>query len=219
MKRLKKGQSKITNPEIFSTVKRTLLALASIICLSDLFAQNPDAHRFSGSLLWTPVYYGPNDGKFRLDNVIPVAFEGGLEYRISNRFAVSAGAGYQESHLLYSYSSILDNSTYAKLRTRTFGIPVNFFFYLNKGERSLEPYIRTGLIKEFEYSNTKEFANDQLVRTHRYHDNSTVIDLGLGTQIKLSEWFGIICEGSIGTYISNPPECYILKVKVGFVIK
>jgi len=186
-------------------------------------SQDSKIDRFSYSISWIPIYYGPNDGEFRLDAIVPLTLEAIVHYKIVNRFRIASGIGFQNWHKSYSswrYLSIYDPSKSERWSHNVLRLPIQINYFLTKDDKNLIPYIKSELVNEFGFEWLKSYQDDQLTFSESYKIYSTTLDFGFGTLIKISNSLRLITEGSIGTHLYNYPfDGYQIKLKVGIMIK
>lgn len=202
-------------------MNRQILIISFIILSSNLIAQDSIQNRFSYSIAWTPVYYGPNDGRFRIDAVIPVNFDAKVHYRIIKNFSISSGLGFQWRSTTYSnwlYLSYHDPALSEKWNDKTVRIPLQIAYFLKSAKGKIKPYLKSEFDYELNYYLINQYRGDELVNSNSFHYNSSVMDLGFGTLIRINNSLKILTEGSIGTRIINDPFYgYQVKIKLGIM--
>jgi hypothetical protein len=204
-------------------MKKLILIFVLIGLSFTIYSQDSKKDRLSYSVSWVPIYYGPNDGEFRLDAIIPVTFEAIIHYRIAPRFAISSGIGFQEwhkSHLSWGYLSVFDPVKSESWTGSVIRIPVQLSYFLTKEDKNIIPYIKTEFVNEFGKNWIKRYQDGQLANSDSYTTYYNTIDLGFGTLIKISNKFSLITEGAIGTYLNTDPfKGYQIKLKIGIMLK
>ena len=204
-------------------MKRLILIFPFIILIYNLNAQDSIQNRFSYSLAWTPIYFGPNDGRFRIDAVIPFNFDAKVHYRLIKKISISSGIGFQGRFKTYSnwlYLSTFDPSKSEKWNNKTVRLPFQIDYLLKTESDKIKPYLKSEFVYESNYSSVNQYQSNELVNTYSYHFNSYTMDFGFGTLIKINNTFDILTEGSIGTHIINDPfDAYQIKIKLGIMIK
>jgi hypothetical protein len=213
----------ITNENHMGLLKKLILTLILVGLSFTIYSQDSKIDRLSYSVSWLPIYYGPNDGEFRLDAIIPATFEAIIHYRIAARFAISSGIGFQEwhkSYLSWGYLSVFDPAKSESWTGSVIRIPVQLSYFLTKGNKNLSPYIKTEFVNEFGKNWIKRYQDVQLANTDSYTTYYNTIDLGFGILIKISNKFNLITEGAIGTYLNSDPfKGYQIKLKIGIMLK
>ena len=188
-----------------------------------IYSQDSKNDRLSYSFSWAPIYYGPNDGGFRLVAIIPVTFEAIIHYRIASRFAISSGIGFQVWHKSYSswgYLSVIDPTKSESWASSVIRIPIQVSYFISKENKNLNPYIITEFVNELGKTWIRRYQDVQLANSDTYTDYYNTIDLGFGTLIKIRNKLNLITEGSVGTYLNTAPfEGYQIKLKVGIMLK
>lgn len=204
-------------------MKRLIVIIALSILIFNLNAQDSIQNRFSYSFAWTPVYFGPNDGGFRIDAVIPINFDAKVHYRLIKNVSISSGIGFQGRFKTYSnwlLLSTFDPSKSEKWNNKTFRFPFQIDYLLKPENDKIKPYLKSEFVYEYNFSTINQYQSNELINTYSYHFNSCTMDFGFGTLIKINNTFDIITEGSIGTHIINDPfDAYQIKIKLGIMIK
>jgi hypothetical protein len=186
-------------------------------------AQEAKSHKVSYSFSWTPVYYGPNDRKFRLDDVLSTNFEANVYYKLKNRISISSGIGlqnWQKTYLSWSYSSMYDPSKSERHRNTTVRIPLQLNYYLTDAGKGITPYLKTEFINEFQFIKARYYQDDILVdfNTMRVYSNS--INFGIGALISTNKSIMLLTEGSLGTYLYHYPfDGYQIRLKIGIMFR
>jgi len=204
-------------------MKKTAIFIFLFILTINLNAQDSKIDRFSYSLSWTPIYYGPNDGEFRLDAIIPITLEATIHYKIVNRFAIASGIGFQNwhnSYLSWGYLSVIDPSKSERWCTNVLRLPIQITYFLTKDDKYLIPYFKSELVNEFGHDWIKRYQDNNVVFSDSYKTYSNTLDFGFGTLMRITNSLRLITEGSIGTHLHNYPfDGYQIKLKVGIMIK
>lgn len=204
-------------------MKKTIIFIFLVALTLNLNAQDSRIDRFSYSLSWTPIYYGPNDGEFRLDAILPVTLEATVHYKIVNRFAIASGIGFQnwnKSYLSWGYLSVYDPSKSERWCNNVLRLPVQINYFLTNDDKNLTPYIKSELVNEFGFDRIKRYQDDQLTYSDSYNIYSNTLDIGFGTLMRITNSLRLITEVSIGTHLHNYPfDGYQIKLKVGIMIK
>lgn len=205
------------------TMKKAVIFIFLSILTICLAAQDPKIDRISYSLSWTPIYYGPNDGEFRLDAILPVNFEANVFYNPNNRISISSGIGFQEVHksnLSWGYLSIYDPTKSEKWGSKVLRVPIQINYFVTKDNRNLSPYVKAEFVNEFITNWLKQYQDVLLTNSDSYNIYSNTIDIGIGAMIRISNSINLITEGSIGTHLSNSPfDGYQIRLKIGIMIK
>jgi hypothetical protein len=187
------------------------------------YSQVSKIDRLAYSLSWTPIYYGPNDGEFRFDAIIPVTFETKIHYMLIRRLSLSSGVGFQEWHesnLGWSYWSIYDPTKSEKWGCHDFRIPFQLDYFLSLENKIIKPYLKSEFVNEFGTSWTKRFQDDIMTSSDSYRTYTNSINIGFGALFRLSNSINILTEGSIGTNLNKSPfDGYQIKLKLGILIK
>lgn len=203
-------------------MKKIVCFAILIILTINLSAQDSKIDRFSYSLSWTPIYYGPNDGEFRLDAILPLAFETNINYKIVNRISVSSGIGYQSwnrSHVGW-WESIIDPTKSTNSQSNTLRIPFQISYQLTKDKLKINPYLKTEIINEFGFNRTRFYKDDILNDSDSFKTYSTTFHLGIGNLFNISKSIMLLSECSLGTYVYRDPfNSYQIKLKLGILIK
>jgi hypothetical protein len=187
------------------------------------YSQDSKIDRFSYSISWTPIYYGPNDGEFRFDAIIPLTFEARIHYSLVKRLSLSSGLGFQEWHesnLGWGYWSIYDPTKSEKWGYYDLRIPLQMDFFLSKENKIIKTYIKSEFVNEFGTNWTKRFQDDIMTYSDSFKTYNNSLYFGLGAFIKISSSINILTEGSIGTHLYKYPfDGYQIKLKLGIMIK
>jgi len=203
-------------------MKKIVCFVILIILTINLSAQDSKIDRFSYSLYWTPIYYGPNDGEFRLDAILPLAFETNINYMIIKRISVSSGIGYQNwnSSHVGGWESIFDPTKSINFQSNTLRIPFQISYQLTKNKLKINPYLKTEIVKEFGFHRTRYYQDDILYDSHSYKIYSTTLHFGIGNLSNISKSIMLLTECSIGTFVYRDPfDSYQIKFKLGILIK
>jgi hypothetical protein len=188
-----------------------------------IYSHDSKIDRFSFSFSWTPIYYGPNDGEFRFDAIIPVTLEAKIHYMLINRFSFSSGFGFQEwqeSNPGWSYWSIYDPTKSEKWGYYDLRIPLQIDYFLSEENQIIETYIKSEFVNEFGTNWTKRFQDDIMSYSHSFKTYTNSLNIGFGALIKIGGPINILTEGSIGTHLSKSPfDGYQIKLKFGIMIK
>jgi hypothetical protein len=204
-------------------MNRLILIISIIILTFNLNAQDSIQNRFSYSIAWTPIYYGPNDGRFRIDAVIPINFDVKVHYRLIKNISISSGIGFQGRSKTYSnwlYLSYFDPSLSEKWNNKTLKLPLQVNCFLKSENDKIKPFLKSEFVYESNYTSVSQYQGDELINSYSYHFNSSTMDFGFGTLIRINNSFKILTEGSIGTRIINDPfDGYQIRLKLGIMIK
>lgn len=184
------------------------------------FAQDNNPSKLSYSISWTPIYYGPNVGEFRLDAIVPLTFESQLHYRILKQVELSTGCGFQhwqKSSIGWSFLVQFD-PTKSKVRTaNTVRIPIQISYILKHKNQITNSYLKAEYINEFYKGVTRLYSDNILVETvGPYKNYNSSLLVGYGIKSNLSKSIYLITELAVGTYIlEDPLNGYQIKLKIG----
>lgn len=200
-----------------------LVIFLSVISLP-IFAQNNGADRLSFSISWTPEYWGPNDGEFRLDAVLPLNFESLIHYKPFRRLSFSTGLGFQRnvlSGLSWPENSVIDVNRSYKWVFNEFRIPVQVNFHLSENKENVDTYLKAEYTNEFTFSKSIHYEYDIITSTRTNSWYSSSIGLGAGSILRANKSIGILIEGSLGTVLDSDVlfQIYIITLKLGVVLK
>jgi hypothetical protein len=188
-----------------------------------IYSQDSKIDRLLYSFSWTPIYYGPNDGEFRFDAIIPVTFEAKIHYMLARRFSLSSGFGFQEynkSNLGWSYWSIYDPTKSEKWGYYDLRIPLQIDYFWSKENQIIKTYIKSEFVNEFGTNWTKRFQDDIMTFSDSFKAYANSLNIGFGALLKISSSINILTEGSIGTHLYKSPfDGYQIKLKLGIMIK
>ena len=204
-------------------MKRTAFVLLLFGLGFMVYSQDSKINRLSYSLSWTPIYYGPNDGEFRFDAIIPLTLEAKVHYILINRLSFSSGLGFQkwhESNLGWSYWSIYDPTKSEKWGYYGLRIPLQIDYYLSKENQIIRTYFKSEFVNEFGTNWTKRFQDDMMTFSDSFKTYTNSLNIGFGALVKISSSINILTEGSIGTHLYKSYfDGYQIKLKLGILIK
>jgi hypothetical protein len=205
------------------TMKKAVIFIFLSILTICLAAQDPKIDRVYYSLSWTPIYYGPNDGEFRLDAILPVNFEANVFYNLNNSISISSGIGFQDtriSNLSWGTSSIYDPTKSEKWESTTLRVPIQLNYKLSKNDKLITPYLKAEFVNEFEFLKARQYQDDILVNSNSVQVYANGINFGIGTFLNISKSIILLTEGSLGTHLYNYSfDGYQIKLKIGLMIK
>ena len=190
----------------------------------NIFAQNNDVDKLSFSISWTPEYWGPNDGKFRLDAVLPLNFESLIHYKPFGRLSFSTGLGFQRfvmSGLSWPTNSVIDVNRSYKWVFNEFRVPVQANFHFSENITNVDSYLKAEYTNEFTFSKSTYYESDIISSQRSNSWYSSSIGLGFGSIFRANKSIGILIEGSLGTVLDRDVlfQMYIFKLKFGIVLK
>lgn len=204
-------------------MKKTVILLFLSILTININAQDAKINRISYSLSWTPIYYGPNDGEFRLDAILPVNFEGNIYYNFLNRIYISSGIGLQDwrkSYISWGILSAYDPTKSEKWKNTNLRVPIQLSYALTKNENLIRPYLKAEFVNEFDFLKHSQFQDEILVGSNTTKFYANGINFGLGTFLKISNSILLLTEASLGTHLYNDSfDGYQFKLKIGVMIR
>lgn len=190
----------------------------------NVLAQNCEINRLSFSISWTPEYWGPNDGKLRLDAINPITFESLVNYRPFSKVSFSSGVGY-ERHVSEMQSwielSVIDLDKSYRWVINEIRIPVQAHYHFSEGVGKTDTYIKAEFRNKFSFSEMNYYDLGELVNSRSNSWYSSSIGLGVGSILRANKSIGILIEGSLGTILDKDIlfQMYIVKLKLGIVLK
>jgi hypothetical protein len=211
--------------EIYPDMKKiTPLIIILLSFTISGYSQDNSPSRLSYSIAWTPIYYGPNDGEFRLDAIIPLSFESQIHYRILKQVEISTGIGFQhrqQSYTGWMFLSVYDPTKSEEWITNTTRIPIQVSYFLNTNKEKTRSYLKTEYVNEFYKRETRMYSDNILADTFGpYKDYNASLFVGYGIKSKLFNSIYLISELAVGTYIVEDPfNGYQIKLKVGLGLK
>ena len=198
-----------------------------IIFFLDIKAQDTINKMLSFSFSWTPVYYAPNNGKFRLDAIIPLTFETNVSYNLKN-ISIVSGLGFQEWHQIYlslispgiePVKAEFEPDKTERMQRLTLRVPIQINYIMTKSNSGVIPYLRMEFANEFAFYKSRYYSDDIYINSESFKDYSISANAGYGILIKLSESLKLVTELSMGTYLLkglfNSPH---IKFKIGVMI-
>jgi hypothetical protein len=205
-------------------MKRIVCFILLIILTLNISAQDSRIDRFSYSLSWAPIYYGPNDGAFRFKDVFPIVFEANINYQILKRVTISSGVGYFGYHKSIKgwgwASTSYDPTKSTDSHLNTIRIPFQINYHLLKDNLKTNPYLKIEIVNEFAFNKTSFSQNDIVVKSDSFRTYSTSSNVGFGSFFNISKSFAILTECSLGTYLYKDPfNSYQIKLKLGILIR
>jgi hypothetical protein len=211
--------------EIYPDMKKiTPLIIILLSFTISGYSQDNSPSRLSYSIAWTPIYYGPNDGEFRLDAIIPLSFESQIHYRILKQVEISTGIGFQhrqQSYTGWMFLSVYDPTKSEEWITNTTRIPIQVSYFLKNKKEITRSYLKTEYVNEFYKRETRMYSDNILADTFGpYKDYNASLFVGYGIKSKLFNSIYLISELAVGTYIVEDPfNGYQIKLKVGLGLK
>ena len=198
-----------------------LILFLSVLTIN-LLAQEKEIDRFSFTIAWTPAYYGPNNGDFRIDAILPFSFESLIYFKPWKKFSFSSGFGYWRHDWTMNswwWLSTIDAGKSQRDIYNTIQIPLQIHYYLFKSTKNADVYFKTAFINEFMFSKTIYYEYDIIDHTDSDRFYTPSIALGIGSMFRKNKAVGILIEGSMGTYLDlDLFEMYILRIKFGVVL-
>jgi len=207
---------------------KKLIKIGSILLLCtlslNLSAQEKKDKIISYSISWTPEYWGPNDGKFRFDAMLPINFESLVHFKPFRSLSCASGLGYKRDinkGLSWPELSIIDTDKSYTWIINKFRVPVQVYYHFSKGMTRFDPYLKTEFINEFNFSNMTYYENDIVSSKQSYSYYDSYLGVGFGNIFRADKSIGIIVEGSLNTVLDKDVlfDMYILKIKLGVLIK
>ena len=188
------------------------------------YSQDNSPSRLSYSIAWTPIYYGPNDGEFRLDAIIPLAFESQIHYRILSQVEVSTGLGFQhwqQTITGWGFLSLYDPTKSEEWITNIARIPIQVSYFLKDKNEITRSYLKAEYVNEFYRNVTRMYSENILFDTFGpYKSYNASLFVGYGIKRKLFNSIYLMTELAVGTYIVEDPfNGYQIKLNVGLGLK
>ncbi|MFN8240417.1 MAG: hypothetical protein U0X39_06645 [Bacteroidales bacterium] len=203
-------------------MKKTLLFFSFFVLFAALNGQETGKSRFSCSLSWNPVYYGPNK-KFTFDDVIKTSFGVNIHFRVIDRLNAYTGFGFQEWHRTYqgwSILSTLDPTKSEKWGNSSIKVPLGLEYYLENDNNRFTPYLMSEFVNEFDYAYVKQYDLDELVYIDSSHSYTNSLFLGVGGLIKIDGSMAVITELSAGTNLYEDAfEGYQIRLRIGILLR
>ena len=200
--------------------KLTLLLFLLVLAIS-IKAQDAVTKRFSFSFSLTPIYYGPNDGKFRLDGIVPLALETNVYSNLKNRTIILSGIGIQEWHQMYNNGIYIENTPIKseKMQRIVLRIPIQINYKLTRDNKKMIPYVKTEFVNELGFLKSRIYRDGIYENTQKSTDYSNSVNIGYGALSNISKSIKLLTEFSMGTYIiSGPFNTFHMKLKIGILI-
>ena len=201
------------------------IGLIIFLCMLSVnaFAQNGEIDKLSFSISWTPEYWGPNDGEFRLDAVLPLNFESLIHYKPFRRLSFSTGLGFQRfvmDGLSWPENSVIDVNRSYKWVVNEFRVPVQVNFHFSENITNVDSYLKAEYTNEFTFSKSTYYEYDIISKTRSSSWYSSSIGLGVGSIFRANKSIGILIEGSLGTILDKDIlfQMYIITLKLGIVL-
>jgi len=200
------------------------LIILLILLSFNVLAQNKAADRLSFSISWAPEYWGPNDGEFRLDAVLPFSFESLIHYKTLKRLSFSTGLGYQRSGMSgfsWPANSVIDVNKSFKWVFNDFRIPVQAYFHFSENNSNVNTYLKTEFTNVFTFHKSIYYENEIISSTKSNTWYSSTNGLGIGSILRANKSIGVLIEGSLGTILDKDIlfQMYIVTLKLGIVLQ
>lgn len=197
----------------------TLLTFLAI----NLNAQVNIRDKVSFSISWTPNYNGPNDGKFNVYALTPLAFEANIHYAFAERFSISSGIGFQNWQREYDgwgIESVIDPTKSEKHHLSIVTLPVAISYKIGSEYFLPDLYLKTEFVNEFNSFKISDYQNNTFVKSWSNSDYSNSVNIGIGNYFSITNSLSILTECSIGTTTHPDPfAMYYIKLKLGVLIK
>lgn len=203
-------------------MKKLTLFCFLLILSAGVNAQDTITKRnFFYSFSWTPTYYGPNDGKYRLDVIIPLVFEANVYSNLKNRTIILSGLGIQQLRQMYVDGVYIENAPIKseKMQRIILRIPIQVNYKLTKDYKKIMPYVKTEFVNEFGFLKSRIYSDGIYINTNNSTFYSNSVNIGYGALSNISKPIRLLTEISMGTYIlSGPFDAFHIKLKIGILI-
>jgi len=187
-----------------------LFVLALMVRVEGQDAISQDLSKWSVSFSVSPQFEVPEYDSFAGESFL-VSFDNKFNYRFKDHFSLTFGLGFsfkKSDYLDINFNGLSYESENIFEKVYLFEFPLQLNYHFRKSPKQIDPYFKIGLKNACYYYDYESYSSQVQFKTYSIK-YSILLDVGIGSYLRISDRISFIYEASIGVGINYYVPGYI----------
>lgn len=166
-------------------------------------AESQDLSKWSVSFSISPQFEVPKYDSYAGESFL-VSFDNKFNYRFRDHFSLTFGLGFsfkESTNLSIVFNGISYESENIFEKVYLFEFPFQMNYHFRKSSKQIDPYFKIALKNSCYYYDYESYSPQVQFKTYSIK-YSVLMDMGIGSYLKITDRISLIYEASIGVGIN-----------------
>ena len=165
--------------------------------------ESQDLSKWSVSFSVSPQFEVPKYDSYAGESFL-ISFDNKFNYRFRDHFSLTFGLGFsfkESASLNINFNGLSYESENIFEKVYLFEFPLQINYHFQKRPKQIDPYFKIGLKNSFYYYDYESYSTQDQFKTYSIK-YAILLDMGIGSYLRISDRISFIYEASIGVGIN-----------------